>query len=95
MALVRRAQRAGRSMGEDGNIVATLDGQELSVVPVTGGRTRVLANPQQNGLRSLRFPQLLPGSEFLIATAAGTDMISFKRQVSRRSMWIRQPASCS
>jgi serine/threonine-protein kinase len=68
----------GAAWADDGNMIAALDGRQLSIVPAAGGTPRILADPKQSGLRTLRFPQILPGSEFLIATAAGPRAVSYE-----------------
>ncbi|HXP86536.1 MAG TPA: winged helix-turn-helix domain-containing protein [Bryobacteraceae bacterium] len=69
----------GASWGEDGAIIANLDGYHLFRVPATGGEPQVIGNPEQHGERTWRWPQVLPGGEsvlfngFVAASAAAAD----------------------
>jgi len=58
----------GASWGEDGAIIANLDGDHLSRVPAMGGEPRVVGNPEQHGERTWRWPQVLPGGENVLFT---------------------------
>jgi serine/threonine-protein kinase len=61
----------GASWGDDGNIVAALDTQGLSLVPSTGGKAVTLTTlaPGEN---SHRWPQVLPGSKAVLFTSSTT-----------------------
>jgi Tol biopolymer transport system component len=60
----------GASWGDDGNIIAALDiASGLSRVPSTGG-TPVPVTNVNPGERSHRWPQVLPGSQAILFTAA-------------------------
>jgi Tol biopolymer transport system component/DNA-binding winged helix-turn-helix (wHTH) protein len=69
----------GASWGEDGAIIANLDGYHLFRVPAIGGEPRVIGKPEQHGERTWRWPQVLPGGEnvlftgFVAASAAAAD----------------------
>jgi serine/threonine-protein kinase len=58
----------GASWGEDGAIIANLDGEHLFRVPAMGGEPRVVGNPEQHGERTWRWPQVLPGGENVLFT---------------------------
>jgi len=58
----------GGSWGEDGTIIASLDGDHLFRVPAMGGEPRVVGNPEQHGERTWRWPQVLPGGENVLFT---------------------------
>jgi len=58
----------GASWGEDGAIIANLDGDHLFRVPAMGGEPRVVGNPEQHGERTWRWPQVLPGGENVLFT---------------------------
>jgi serine/threonine-protein kinase len=58
----------GASWGEDGSIIANLDGFHLFRVPELGGQPQVIGNPEQHGERTWRWPQVLPGGENVLFT---------------------------
>ncbi|MEO7145794.1 MAG: winged helix-turn-helix domain-containing protein [Bryobacteraceae bacterium] len=58
----------GASWGEDGAIIANLDGFHLFRVPTVGGESQVIGKPEQHGERTWRWPQLLPGGENVLFT---------------------------
>ncbi|MDQ6666454.1 MAG: winged helix-turn-helix domain-containing protein [Acidobacteriota bacterium] len=58
----------GASWGGDGAIIANLDGYHLFRVPAVGGEPRVIGKPEQNGERTWRWPQFLPGGENVLFT---------------------------
>ena len=60
----------GASWGEDGAIIANLDGYHLFRVPATGGEPQVIGKPEQHGERTWRWPQVLPGGENVLFTGA-------------------------
>jgi serine/threonine-protein kinase len=60
----------GASWGEDGTIVATLDGSHLFRVPDSGGQPEMLSQTDQKSRIAYRWPQILPGGEAVLATAA-------------------------
>ena len=68
----------GAAWGEDGQIIGTLDGQQLSIVPEAGGTPQILAKPEDEGLRTYRYPQILPGGQNLIVTAAGKASVGYE-----------------
>ncbi|SPE37377.1 Serine/threonine protein kinase [Candidatus Sulfopaludibacter sp. SbA6] len=59
----------GAAWGEDGNIIATLDLLHLFRIPAAGGTPQLLAKPEDKGLRTYRWPQILPGGDTLLVTA--------------------------
>jgi serine/threonine-protein kinase len=66
----------GASWGSDGNIVANLDTIHLARIPEGGGPPQIIGRPEDKGLGSYRYPQILPGGKAaLIATgvAGGFD----------------------
>jgi Tol biopolymer transport system component/DNA-binding winged helix-turn-helix (wHTH) protein len=58
----------GASWGEDGAIIANLDNYHLVRVPAIGGEPQVIGKPEQNGERTWRWPQVLPGGENVLFT---------------------------
>ena len=58
----------GASWGEDGAIIANLDGYRLFRVPAVGGEPQVIGKPEQYGERTWRWPQVLPGGENVLFT---------------------------
>jgi len=74
------SQARGASWGEDGTIIANLDGYHLFQVPAMGGEPKVIGTPEQHGERTWRWPQVLPGGENVLFTglvaAAGAAMNS-------------------
>ena len=68
----------GASWGDDGNIIANLDNLHLARVPAAGGTPQMLLKPEDRGVRTYRWPQVLPGSEYVLfttgtnSTTAGT-----------------------
>jgi DNA-binding winged helix-turn-helix (wHTH) protein/Tol biopolymer transport system component len=61
-------QGRGASGGEDGTIIASLDGYHLFRVPAIGGEPQVIGKPEQHGERTWRWPQVLPGGENVLFT---------------------------
>ena len=61
-------QGRGASWGEDGTIIASLDGYHLFRVPAIGGEPQVIGKPEQHGERTWRWPQVLPGGENVMFT---------------------------
>jgi len=59
----------GAAWGEDGNIIVALDGLHLSRIPEAGGTPQIVAKPEDHGLRTYRWPQILPGGDTLLVTA--------------------------
>ena len=62
----------GGAWGEDGNIIAALDGLFLSRVPAAGGTPQVLVMPAEKGDVEHRWPQILPGSQAVLFTGTKT-----------------------
>ena len=60
----------GASWGEDGAIIANLDGYHLFRVPAMGGEPEIIGKPEQHGERTWRWPQVLPGGESVLFTGA-------------------------
>jgi len=58
----------GASWGEDGAIIANLDGYHLFRVPAAGGEPQLIGKPEQHGERGWRWPQVLPGGENVLFT---------------------------
>jgi serine/threonine-protein kinase len=58
----------GASWGENGAIIANLDGSHLFRVPAAGGEPQVIGKPEQHGERTWRWPQVLPGGENILFT---------------------------
>ncbi len=58
----------GASWGEDGAIIASLDGYHLFRVSSNGGEPQVIGKPEQHGERTWRWPQVLPGGENILFT---------------------------
>ena len=58
----------GASWGEDGAIIANLDGYHLFRVPASGGEPQIIGQPEQHGERTWRWPQVLPGGESVLFT---------------------------
>ena len=69
LTLCDAANGRGGWWGENDEIVASLDGLKLYTVPAAGGAPKVAANPMDHGMRSFRFPQVLPGGETVLANA--------------------------
>ena len=61
-------QERGASWGADGGIIANLDSYHLFSVPATGGEPQLIGKPEQQGERSWRWPQFLPGGENVLFT---------------------------
>ena len=61
-------QERGASWGADGGIIANLDSYHLFSVPATGGEPQLIGKPEQQGERSWRWPQVLPGGENVLFT---------------------------
>jgi len=64
--------------GDDDRIVASLDGQALSVIPAAGGQPQLLTTKGDQEVGGLRWPQVLPGGETVLATAGTTKGGSFE-----------------
>jgi serine/threonine-protein kinase len=62
----------GAWWGDDGTIVATLDLHNLFRLSAGGGTPKVLAKPEEKGLFTYRWPQILPGGETILVTTADT-----------------------
>ena len=60
----------GASWGEDGAIIANLDGYHLFRVPAMGGEPEIIGKPEQHGERTWRWPQVLRGGESVLFTGA-------------------------
>jgi serine/threonine-protein kinase len=58
----------GASWGEDGAIIASLDGDHLSRVSAVGGEPQIIGKPEEHGERTWRWPQILPGGENILFT---------------------------
>lgn len=58
----------GAWWGEDGTIVASLDGGRLFRVPAAGGEPQLLADPRDHGDRTWRWPQILPDGDTVLFT---------------------------
>lgn len=61
----------GGAWGEDGNIIASLDGRRLWRVPAAGGEPQPVTSPE--GAESQRWPQLLPGGQAVLYTTESTN----------------------
>ena len=61
-------QARGASWGDNGTIIANLDGYHLFRVPEIGGEPQVIGKPEQHGERTWRWPQVLPGGENVMFT---------------------------
>ena len=64
------AQGRGAWWGEDGAIIANLDGYHLFRVPAAGGDPQIIGKPELHGERTWRWPQVLPGGENVLFTGA-------------------------
>ncbi len=75
----------GASWGENGAIIANLDGFHLFRVPAAGGEPQVIGKPEQHGERTWRWPQVLPGGENVLFTglvaASGAAFVSANIEV--------------
>jgi Tol biopolymer transport system component/predicted Ser/Thr protein kinase len=59
----------GTDWGEDGNLVfGSASGSGLWRVPAAGGKQVALTKPEDHGELSHRWPQILPGGEFILFT---------------------------
>jgi serine/threonine-protein kinase len=61
-------QERGASWGEDGAIIANLDLYHLFRRSAAGGEPQVIGKPERHGERSWRWPQVLPGGEYVLFT---------------------------
>jgi serine/threonine-protein kinase len=68
VSLCDAAGEQGASWGENGAIIASLDGLHLFRVPAGGGEPQVIGKPEQHGERTWRWPQVLPGGENVLFT---------------------------
>jgi len=59
----------GAAWGEDGNIIANLDSLHLFRIPAAGGTPQLVAKPEDHGMRTYRWPQILSGGDTLLVTA--------------------------
>ena len=62
----------GAAWAEDGFIYSCLDGSGISRVPEAGGKPELVSDPTKRGARSDRWPQILPGGEYLLVTTSNT-----------------------
>jgi serine/threonine-protein kinase len=59
----------GASWGTNGYIIANLDNIHLSRVPEAGGKPEIIATPADRGMRTYRWPQVLPGAQAVLFTS--------------------------
>jgi serine/threonine-protein kinase len=62
----------GAAWGGDGFIYGTFDGLHLSRVPEAGGNPEILTDPEKRGVRTDRWPQILPGGESILLTVGAS-----------------------
>jgi serine/threonine protein kinase/Tol biopolymer transport system component len=61
----------GAAWGKDGFIIANLDNSHLVRVPENGGTPEMLsARPEDHGEQTWRWPQILPGGEYVLFTGS-------------------------
>jgi serine/threonine-protein kinase len=70
VVLCRAPAAVGGSWGEDGYIIAALAVRGLSRIPSAGGDPQPVTEPDGQNAESHRWPQILPGGEAVLFTAA-------------------------